>query len=223
MGWLSESLNSSIGKKFVMAVTGICLILFLIVHLAGNLTLFAGAEAFNAYVHTLEPFKPIIRVIEVILALVFVFHIVNGVRLWIANRQARPERYAVNAASKNSSYFSRTMLSTGSIVFIFLILHLSSFWATFNFQGHPETGEFEFFEIVVYFFSMPWYAVFYIIAMVLLGFHLNHGFQSAFQTFGWNNSKYFPVIEKIGQIYSVVMAVGFGSMPVYFLFFYGGN
>ena len=77
MGWLSESLNSSIGKKVVMAVTGICLILFLIVHLAGNLTLFVGEEAFNGYVHTLEPFKPIIRVVEVVLALIFFFHILK--------------------------------------------------------------------------------------------------------------------------------------------------
>ncbi|MGD8780083.1 MAG: succinate dehydrogenase cytochrome b subunit [Ignavibacteria bacterium] len=223
MGWLFESLNSSIGKKIVMAVTGICLILFLIIHLAGNLTLFFGAEAFNGYVHTLEPFKPVIRVIEVVLGLIFFFHILNGIRLWYTNRQARPEKYAVNASSKNSTFSSRTMIYTGSIIFIFLVLHLSTFWYYFNFSGHPETGEFTFYKIVIDLFQNYLYAGFYILAMILLGFHLNHGFQSAFQTFGWNNSKYFPLIEKLGQIYSIVMAVGFGSIPVYFLFFYGGN
>ncbi len=223
MSWLSESLNSSIGKKLVMAVTGIFLILFLIIHLAGNMTLFFGAEAFNSYVHTLEPFKPIIRVIEVVLGLIFFFHIQNGIRLWFANKLARPERYAVNASSKNSTFFSRTMIHSGSIVFIFLVLHLATFWYAFNFSGHPDTGEFTFFKIVTDWFQNPVYAGFYILAMVLLGFHLNHGFQSAFQTFGWNNSKYFPIVERIGQIYSIIMAIGFGSMPVYFLFFYGGN
>ncbi|MCF8412393.1 MAG: succinate dehydrogenase cytochrome b subunit [Melioribacteraceae bacterium] len=216
MGWLGRTINSSIGKKFIMAFTGISLILFLLFHLAGNLTLYAGKDAFNAYVATLDTVKPIVRIVEVGLALVFLFHIFNGIKLWIENRKARPVNYAVNGSSKNSTFYSRTMIHSGSIILIFLILHLTTFWATFNFTGHPVDGSHEYFDIIIYFFQKWWYALIYFIAMILLGFHLNHGFQSAFQTFGWNHNKYFPMIQKIGSIYAIVVAVGFGSLPVYF-------
>lgn len=223
MSWLYKSLNSSIGKKFIMAITGIFLILFLVIHLVGNLTLFGGPDAFNGYVETLDVVKPLIRVIEVVLALVFIFHIFNGFRLWIENKKARPEKYAVSGTSKNTDLFSRTMIQSGSIVFIFLVLHLSTFWYSFNFAGHPSEANDLYFGIVVDWFASPVYSLFYVLAVILLGFHLNHGFQSAFQTFGWNNSRYFPVIEKIGTLYAIVMAVGFAVIPLYFLFFYGGN
>jgi succinate dehydrogenase / fumarate reductase cytochrome b subunit len=105
MGWISDSLNSSIGKKLIMAVTGFALILFLIIHLAGNLTLYGGKEAFNSYVGTLDIVKPLIRIIEVILALVFIAHIINGLRLWLQNRTARPvvaaESYGASGAICN--------------------------------------------------------------------------------------------------------------------------
>lgn len=222
MSWLYESLNSSIGKKFIMAVTGICLILFLIIHLIGNLTLYGGADAFNGYVRTLEIVKPLIRVIEVILGLIFLFHIFNGIRLWIENKQARPESYAVSGLSKNTDIFSRTMIQSGSIVFIFLVLHLSTFWVAFNFSGAPEKKPYQYYSIIIEWFKNPYYAAFYVLAVILLGFHLNHGFQSAFQTFGWNHKKYFPFIQKIGMLYSLIMAIGFASIPIYF-FFNGGN
>ena len=223
MSWLVKSLNSSVGKKFVMAATGIGLILFLLVHLIGNLTLFGGPEAFNGYVATLDIVKPLIRVIEVGLALVFIFHIVNGVRLWIENKKANPKKYAVNAQSKSSTLFSRTMLQTGSIVFIFLVLHLATFWYEFNFAGHADTASHDYYNIVVDWFQSPIYAGFYVIAVIILGFHLNHGFQSAFQTFGWNHKKYFPFITMLGSAYAILMAIGFASLPIYFYFFQGGN
>ncbi len=224
MSWLSTFANSSVGKKFVMAVTGSLLILFLIIHLAGNLTLYFGEEAFNGYVSTLDVVKPLIRVIEVILALVFIFHIINGVRLWIENRKARPNRYKINAASENSTLFSRTMLLSGSIIFIFLVMHLSTFWWAFNFSGEAvKDGVHQYYNIVTGWFQSPVYAGAYIIAMILLGFHLNHAFQSAFQTFGWNHKKYTPFIKKLGTLYAIVMAVGFASIPIYFLFFFGGK
>ena len=223
MSWLVKSLNSSVGKKFVMAATGIGLILFLLIHLIGNLTLFGGPEAFNGYVATLDIVKPLIRVIEVGLALVFIFHIINGVRLWIENKKANPKKYAINAQSKSSTLFSRTMLQTGSIVFIFLVLHLATFWYEFNFAGYADTASHDYYSIVVDWFRSPIYAGFYVIAVIILGFHLNHGFQSAFQTFGWNHKKYFSFITMLGSAYSILMAVGFASLPIYFYFFQGGN
>ncbi|MCX6170363.1 MAG: succinate dehydrogenase cytochrome b subunit [Ignavibacteriales bacterium] len=218
MSWVWKSLNSSIGKKLVMAITGVALMLFLIIHLAGNMSLYGGKDAFNNYVGLLEHIKPFIRVIEVILGAVFVLHIFNGTRLWIENKQARPQGYSVNGSRKNTTVFSRTAFITGSIVFIFLVIHLQSIWYKFNFSG----TELDLYTITTTWFQLWWYAALYFIAVILLGFHLNHGFQSAFQTFGWNHKKYFPFIEKLGTVYALIMTIGFGSIPVYF-FFFGGK
>lgn len=224
MGWFFKFINSSIGKKITMAVTGSFLIIFLVVHLVGNFTLFFGPNAFNGYVKTLDVVKPLIRVIEIVLLAAFLLHIFNGARLWLENKRARGVTYKVNGSSENSDVFSRTMFLTGSIVFIFLVLHLGTFFWRFN--VHDPSGlanSHEYFQIVVNFLSCWWYSLLYIIAVALLGFHLNHGFQSAFQTFGWNHKKYTPLIKKLGTIYAIIMAVGFASMPIYFFFFYGGN
>lgn len=224
MGWFLKFINSSIGKKFTMAITGSFLLIFLIIHLVGNITLFFGPDAFNGYVKALDVIKPLIRVIEVVLLSAFLLHIFNGVRLWIENKKARGTAYKVNGSSENSTIFSRTMLLTGSIVFIFLVLHLGTFFWRFNvhdFEGLADKEEF--FQIVVGLFNYWWYSLLYVIAVLLLGFHLNHGFQSAFQTFGWNHKKYTPIIKSIGTIYAIIMAIGFASMPIYFFFFYGGN
>lgn len=228
MGWLFKSLNSSIGKKFVMALTGTCLILFLVIHLIGNLTLYWGPDAFNTYVSSLDIFKPIIRVIEIILGLIFIVHITYGVWLWFINRNAKTDestksRYAVNASSKNTDIYSRTTIISGSVIFIFLVLHLSTFWYAFNFGHSPSDAPHEYYKIVVDWFQDPIYSAAYVVAVVLLFFHLNHGFQSAFQTFGWNNSKYFPLVKLVGTLYAVIMGIGFASLPVYFYFFTGGN
>lgn len=217
MGWLTKSLSSSIGKKYLMALTGIFLIIFLVIHLVGNLQLYFGKEAFNTYVAVLSSVKPIVRVIELVLALGFFVHILYALRLWIANKKARPGKYAVNAGSKNSDVFSRTTLVTGSIIFIFLVFHLAHFWYPYNFH----TTSLTLYDIVVGWFQIPLYSIFYIIACLLLGYHLNHGFQSAFQTFGWNNSKYFPIVKAVGLIYTLLMTIGFGSIPIYYLL--GGN
>ena len=214
MGWILKFANSSIGKKFVMAVTGLSLLLFLVVHLAGNLTLYISEETFNGYVAALDIVKPLIRVVEVILALVFIFHIYNGIKLWYENKKANPIKYKVNASSQNSTLTSRTMIISGSIVFIFLITHLSTLWYAFNFGSHG--ADHSYYNIVMEWFTYPVYVLFYVIAMVLLGFHLNHGFQSAFQTFGWTHKKYTPAIEKIGTLFAIVMAVGFASIPIFF-------
>lgn len=224
MSSVTVFLNSSIGKKLMMAVTGSFLLIFLIVHLIGNITLFFGPTVFNGYVSTLDVVKPLIRVIEVVLLAAFVLHIYNGFKLWLENKKAKGIKYQVNGSAENSDVFSRTMFLTGSIVFIFLVTHLGTFFWRFN--VHDPMGlanVHQYFDIVVYFFGIWWYVLLYIVAMVLLGFHLNHGFQSAFQTFGWNHKKYFSFIRKLGTVYAVIMAAGFASMPLYFFFFYGGN
>lgn len=223
MGWFLKFTNSSIGKKFMMAVTGSFLLIFLIIHLIGNITLFFGANAFNDYVSALDTVKPLIRVVEVVLLAGFIIHILNGIKLWLENKRARGVTYKVNGAKENSTVFSRTMAVTGSIIFIFLVSHLATFFWRFN--VHDPLGfatHHQYYDVVVYFFNMWWYSILYVIAMIFLGYHLNHGFQSAFQTFGWNHNRYFPTIKRIGMIYAIIMALGFASMPLYFLL-RGGN
>ena len=224
MGWFTRFISSSIGKKFIMAVTGSFLIIFLIIHLIGNLTLFFGPEAFNGYVSTLDVVKPLIRVIEIVLALAFILHIFFGTWLWFTNKKAHKVGYKINASSENSTFSSRWIFWLGIGIFIFLVIHLTTFFYRFNFYD-PEglANQHRYFSIVIGFFQIPWYSILYIVAMVFLGFHLNHGFQSAFQTFGWNHKKYFPLIKKIGTVYAIIMAAGFASMPIYFFLFYGGN
>ncbi|MFA6596925.1 MAG: succinate dehydrogenase cytochrome b subunit [Ignavibacteriaceae bacterium] len=216
MSWFTDFTNSSLGKKFIMALTGVLLMMFLIVHFIGNMMLYFGPAVFQTYVETLETVKPAVRVIEILLALIFIFHIYNAIKLWWENKKASPQKYAVNASRENSDIFSRSMAITGSVIFIFLAIHLSTFWATFNFGTHPET-EYPFYTIVSDWFRDPVYSIFYFIAMGFLGFHLNHAFQSAFQTFGLNHKKYTPLIKKLGTAFALVMALGFASIPIYFL------
>jgi succinate dehydrogenase / fumarate reductase cytochrome b subunit len=223
MGWFLKFLNSSIGKKFMMAVTGSFLLIFLIIHLIGNITLFFGPGAFNGYVSALDVVKPLIRVIEVVLLAAFVLHIFNGLRLWLENKRARGITYKVNGAKENSTIFSRTMAISGSIILIFLVSHLATFFWRFNVYDPMGLATYhQYYDVVVYFFNIWWYSILYVVAMIFLGYHLNHGFQSAFQTFGWNHNRYFPTIKKIGMIYAIIMALGFASMPIYFLLG-GGN
>jgi succinate dehydrogenase / fumarate reductase cytochrome b subunit len=224
MGWFFKFTNSSVGKKLVMAVTGSFLIVFLIVHLIGNITLFFGPDAFNGYVSALDVVKPLIRVVELVLLAAFILHIYDGIVLWFENRRARPVNYKVNASSDNSTFTSRWMFWLGSVIFIFLVLHLATFFWRFNFYDPSGLAhDHLYFNIVVNFFQIWWYVALYVVAVIALGFHLHHGFQSAFQTFGWNHKKYFPLIKNIGTLYAIIMAVGFASMPIYFFFFYGGS
>jgi len=224
MGFLISFANSSIGKKFLMAITGSFLIIFLIIHLIGNITLYFGPVVFNTYVEALEKIKPLIRVIEFVLFGAFLMHIFNGTRLWIENKVARDKDYKISGSSEKVTLVSRTMFLTGSIVFIFLVVHLGTFFWRFNVYDPAGLADKHlYFDMVVYFFRIWWYVALYVIACILLGFHLNHGFQSAFQTFGWNHNKYTPLIKMIGTIYAVIMAVGFASIPIYFFFTYGGK
>ncbi|MBI1806473.1 MAG: succinate dehydrogenase cytochrome b subunit [Ignavibacteria bacterium] len=218
MGTFTELYHSSIGKKLVVGLTGILLCIYLVVHLGGNLFLFKddGVAAFDAYAEIL-PSLLVIRIIEILLFAVFIGHIVTGTLVWIRNKRARPRQYEVTKPNENSSFFSRTMFVTGSIVFIFLIVHMRSFWFTSRFKTDEH---FSMFATVKEAFTDPVYSAFYVLAMVLLGFHLRHGFQSAFQTFGLKTKKYTPLIEGVGILFWFVIPLCFAAMPIYFLLKY---
>ena len=224
MSWLTDRLNSSIGKKIIMALTGFLLLMFLAVHLLNNLLLFLGPDIFNENVARLEGIKPLIRVIEFILLLIFGFHIYNAIKLFFENKKANPQKYAVSAESKNSTFYSRFMTISGITILVFLVMHLGTFWRSYNFGEHEINGQLQFYAIVQDAFANPFISIFYIIVMVIIGFHLNHGFQSAFQTMGWQHKKYTHLVEKIGTIIAIVFTIGFSSIPVFFyLASLGGN
>jgi len=214
MSFLSGLFHSSVGKKILMGATGLMLCIYLVVHLAGNLLLFKGdgGEAFNMYAELL-PSLTVIRIIEYLLFGIFIAHIVLGTIFWAYNRGKRPRKYEVNKSSENSSFFSRTMFVTGSIVFIFLVVHMSQFWGPSRFGQ----GEVTMFALVKNAFTNPVYAFFYVVAMVLLAFHLRHGFESALQTFGITNRKYESLLRIFGVIFWLFIPMVFAAMPIYFL------
>ncbi len=228
MSMLKKTFTSSVGKKIIMAVTGLFLCSFLIVHLSGNFLLLKNdnGAAFAQYSEFMKT-NPIILIMEVVLFLGFLFHIGDGIRLSIENKKARPVGYAVNRPGENSSFFSRTMIWSGSIVLIFLVIHLKTFFVDHKVMGWlGHTHEETLFASVVSAFQNPAYTALYVVAMILMGFHLNHGFQSGFQTLGLNHKRYTPLIQKTGTLFAIIVPALFAYIPLYFLFIYkatGGN
>jgi succinate dehydrogenase / fumarate reductase cytochrome b subunit len=220
MNWLTKTLTSSLGQKIIMSLTGLFLISFLMVHLTGNLLLFKedGGAAFNAYAHFMST-ALIIRATEIILVLGFALHIYIAWQLTRHNQQTRPQNYAYNRPDANSSWFSRNMGVAGSIILIFLVIHLYNFW--FQYKFHTEiplaagTNYKDMYWLVhVVFIQEWWFSILYLIAMVFLGFHLVHGFESAFQTLGIRHKKYTPFIQKLGLLFAIVVPIGFATMPI---------
>lgn len=206
---------SSVGRKLIMALTGLFLCVFLLEHLYGNLQLYKmdGGKAFNEYGEFLVG-NIIIRTVEFALFGGIILHALDGLYLTWRNRQSRPQRYAVNHPSKNSTWFSRNMGLTGSVILVFLVVHLRTFFVPHRFEGAETSMAHD----VATAFQSNIYAALYVIAMVILGAHLNHGFQSAFQTIGWNNHRYSSFLKSLGTLFALLVAVGFSSFPIIFYF-----
>ena len=223
MSWISKSLSSSIGRKIIMAVTGLFLCSFLVVHLVGNLQLFKADNgvAFNAYSEFMGH-NPIIRTLEIVLVLGFGFHIYEGLSLAIKNRSARGSQgYVANHIEQNSSWHSRSMAMLGSIVLFFLVVHLYNFFGSLRFGDVPRdaNGNEDAYTLVLDAFKNPFYVALYVVAQFALLYHLLHGFSSAFQTLGLTHRKYTPAIKFAGYAFSIVVCAAFAAMPVYFFFF----
>ena len=224
MNWFNRAVTSTIGRKLIMSLTGLFLISFLFVHLSGNFLLFKsdGGDAFNLYSDFMST-ALIIRVAEIVLVAGFSLHIYTSYVLTKSNKKARPQQYAYTKPSPGVSWFSRNMGLSGTIVLIFLVTHLQNFWYRYKFGSPPMTtidGEQykDMYALVATVFQQEWwFAILYVGAMVLLAFHLNHGFQSAFRTMGLNHPKYLPVVEKAGLALAVLVPAGFASFPLYFL------
>jgi succinate dehydrogenase / fumarate reductase, cytochrome b subunit len=223
MNWFTNFFSSTLGRKLLMALTGLFLILFLLVHLIGNLQLLHADEgkAFNVYAHFMTSNPLIITISIGNFAFIFL-HIIWAAILTRRNRAARgPAGYAVN---KNSSTLtSRNMGILGTLILIFLVIHLKGFWYQTHF-GNIEPVDYDgkqvknLFAVVNEVYSQVWYVVLYVVSMAVVGFHLYHGFGSAFQTLGLNHVKYNPVIRFVGVAFSIIVPVLFALIPILMFF-----
>jgi succinate dehydrogenase / fumarate reductase cytochrome b subunit len=208
MNWFVQTLTSSIGKKWLMAITGLGFCFFLTTHLAGNLFIYGGRGAFNAYAEHLHSLGPLVTATELGLLAFAILHVAVGLILFYQNFTSRPERYAVNKDGGGRTIGSRTMPYSGLIILAFVIFHLK------NFHFIDKSGT-TIYDVVTQAFADPVYVLLYVLAMVVVAFHVSHGFWSAFQTLGVNHPKYMPLIKGASIAFSLVVGLGFGFLPIY--------
>jgi succinate dehydrogenase / fumarate reductase cytochrome b subunit len=202
--------QTSLGKKIVMAVTGAIMFGFLVTHCAGNLQVFEGAEKMDDYAVFLRKFGLVLWIARLTLLISVVLHIVAAIQLTKLKSDARPVAY-VRKESVQASYASRTMMWSGPIIFAFLVYHLLHL--TFG-TVHPDFQELRPYENVVAGFQVPVVSIAYIVAMLMLGFHLYHGLWSMFQTVGVNHPRYTPILKRASAIVTVLLVAGFVSVPI---------
>jgi succinate dehydrogenase / fumarate reductase, cytochrome b subunit len=220
MKWFLDLFSSSLGRKVLMALTGIFLILFLAVHLAGNLQLLKddGGKSFNIYADFMGH-NPLIQFVSKGNFALILLHVIWGILLTIKNKKARgPVGYA--NSNKSSVWASRNMGILGTFILIFLVIHLKDFYGEAHF-GNLNTQVYDGKEVldlygqVAYWFKVDWYVALYVVCMAALGFHLWHGFTSAFQTLGLNHMKYNPVINFVGKTFAVLVPAAFALIPIW--------
>ena len=217
MNW-SAILTSSVGKKFVMAVTGLFLISFLIIHVGLNLCIFANdnGDVFNRAAHFMGS-SWVIRAMEYVLFAGFILHIIQGYSLEVTNRQRRGQGYQVNLGERGSKWYSRSMGLLGTLLLLFLIMHIAHFWVPSRITGLEEIegkSYHNLFARMVDVFQNPVVVVLYVLGCISLAFHLIHGFHSAFRTLGVYNRRYVSLFKNIGFWYAVIISALFASMPV---------
>jgi succinate dehydrogenase / fumarate reductase cytochrome b subunit len=218
MTW-NQFFTSSIGKKLTMGLTGLFLITFLIVHAGVNAAIFLndGGVTFNKFAHFMSH-NWIIRFLEIGLMAGLVLHIVQGLKLWKQNTQARPVKYYVAKPEKNSTWYSRSMGILGTLLLLFLIMHMAHFFVGTKVALYSGDQPHNLYEEMKSVFSESYIVVLYIIGVASLFWHLYHGFQSAFQTLGISHKKYTPIIHALGTGYSVIICLLFALMPIAFHF-----
>lgn len=220
---MSRFFTSSVGSKFIVSVSGLFLILFLVVHLGINSLLMIGdGTLFNQAAHFMVS-TPAIRIMEPVLALGFIIHILYATYVTLKNQDKRPVNYKKKNEAANSSWASRNMFILGSLILIFLVIHvINFFWklrfgdvATITIEGQEMHNTFALVNDL--FVNWWWYDVIYIIGAAVLGFHLSHGFWSAFQTVGWSGKIWRKRFEVLGTIFALIFGVGFAIIPIVLL------
>jgi succinate dehydrogenase / fumarate reductase, cytochrome b subunit len=229
MNLFSRIWHSSLGKKYIMAVTGCALFVFVIGHLVGNLQIFMGPDVLNHYGHFLQTNWEIKWPARIGLLAMVVLHIISAVRLTAENRAARGQDY-VAFKPVGSSYASRTMMMSGLIVAAFVIYHLLHYTVTtpaINFTGQDfatftdPQGRHDIFKMMIVGFSNPWVSLFYIVAMALLCLHLSHGVSSMFQSLGWKKNYYKPLLDNGARMVAILIFAGYVSIPIAVMLGYG--
>ena len=218
-------LFSSIGKKTIVALTGIALVLFLIVHLLGNLTIFLGPDVMNAYAEKLESMGSLLWIARIGLLITVGLHIFFTMLLWKENSAARPQKYQ-HKAHVQSTVFVRTMRMSGLIVLAFICFHLAHFtldlidpsYATLTTTLHGETVH-DVYRMVILGFSVPWVSAFYVLSLAFIAFHLSHGLASLFQTLGFTNQTLRKHWERYGRALAWLLFIGYASIPTSVLLF----
>jgi len=208
MKWFLQTLTASLGLKLMMALSGLCFCLFLMVHTFGNLTIYGGQAMFNSYAEHLHALGLLLTVAEWGLVILAVIHIVTGLTLFIQNLIARPVRYKVNRRAGGRTIGSATMPYTGLLLLIFIIIHLLDF----HFVDKSHTT---IFDIVRAAFNSPVYISLYMAGVLLAAVHISHGLWSAFQTLGANHIKYMPAIRILSIGLALAIGVGLGLLPIY--------
>lgn len=218
-----DALKSQIGRKILTAITGIGLIIFIIFHLIGNLAIFGGVHTFNAYTFTLEGLGWFLYVLEAILAVAFLLHAYIGVSIWWNRRKARPKgykKYQSKGGPSHMTWSSKSMIFTGVVLFVFLVIHLDTFkFADTDMVTLPSGDEARDLKaLVIETFQKPVYAFGYTAVMILLGFHLSHGFWSSFTSLTMKHNKNSRIVYVIGILFAILMAIGFLFIPLYIYF-----
>ena len=220
MKW-SELFTSSVGKKFVMGLTGVFLILFLIVHVCVNACIWAmdGGQMFNLAAHFLGT-TVVMRTLEIGLFAGFILHIVQAYVLELQNRKKRSIGYQVPMGNKGSKWYSRYMGWLGTFLLLFLVIHIKNFWIPSRFLEMPEVSYppgvevHDLFSLMKDTFTNIWLVLIYLIGCLALAYHLMHGFQSAFRSLGVSNSRYLKLINGIGVGFAIIVPLAFAMMPI---------
>lgn len=231
MNWFTSAVSSSLGKKIMMALTGLFLCLFLTVHLIGNLQLLKldGGEAFNTYAKFMST-NPLIQIISKGNFAIIIAHAVISIFLTIQNKKARPIGYQVSSGSVNSKWNSRNMGILGTIILVFIAVHLYHFWWAYHYGADNiptasytnELGQnivlVDLYQKVLFSFKEVGIVIFYVFSMIAMGYHLNHGFASAFQTLGLNHVKYNGLIYVVGTAFSILIPAAYAAIPLIIFF-----
>lgn len=220
---MASFLNSSIGKKFLMSLSGLFLISFLLVHLVVNsMILFDPSGAlFNNAAHFMGT-NPIIRVVEPVLAIGFVLHILYAMILTLQNQKARPVGYDRRDSATGSTWASRNMFILGTLIFTFLVIHIANFFWKIKFTGSEllDNGAVDGVEntyllVTTLFIKWWWIDIAYVVGALALGLHLTHAFWSAFQTLGFSDNRWRKRLEFVGWVYTIIVAGGFALIPLW--------
>jgi succinate dehydrogenase / fumarate reductase cytochrome b subunit len=212
-------LSDSIGRKAVVAVTGLCMVLFVIVHLLGNSTIFAGPDGINAYAEKLHGLGPFVWAFRLVMLSLLLLHVIFAVLLTLENWSANPGKYAVKKMLK-ATFAGETMIWTGLLLLAFLVYHLLQFTVRITpdiVLGNDAKNRVDVFTMVFTSFRITPIALVYVAAMVTLFLHLSHGIQSIFQSIGLNNEKTMPQFGMLGKVLSALFLVGYSAIPVLIL------